>query len=323
MELESGGSRRLLRPLLIAVLLAASLAIPSYLWLTRGRDLPLTVLLDPPTYVAAPGQRVPLRLRVEPAAARREVTLTFQGPGVDVAQDQWVAPAKPGTYTVRVTARRSGTTVKDGVSFQVLAGEPDALPLERPPAPSVPPVDLARCPGRAPAIELHGEVCAGSTVVLEAPSGPTIWHREGQGPWISGSWAELVLPRQGPWPVQITSVTVPVRQPPCAWTVRRAVDGSRCQGGPRRGAVFADFSWELISPGHFRFAAKPSRTPGLRFDRYLWDFGDGSRKESTKPRVSHRFAPPLRRNHLVRLEVVAGKTRAAGLRLVIDRTVAH
>lgn len=314
MELEERRARRLLVPLLVALLLAASLAIPGYLWLTRGRDLPLRVLLDPPRYVVVGGDRVPLRLRLSPTE-RDGVELGWEGTGIDRQRRSWTAPFRPGSYTVKVTARRSGTKARDSVTFLVAAEAPR---LERPVADPAPPRDLPPCGGKRPSLRLHGAPCTGGTVVVEVVAdGPVrAWHWLEGGRVQNGVWAELVAPRGG----TLTTLVVP-GDGACAWTLRRPVGGGDCAAGPRRGAVFADFRWELVSPGHVRLAAKPSRTEGVAFERYRWDFGDGTRKETRDPQVSHRFKPPLKRWNLVTLEVVAGERAAKGSRLVVDRTV--
>jgi len=314
MELEERRTRRLALPLLVTLLLAVSLAIPGYLWLTRGRDLPLRVLLDPPRYVVVAGQRVPLRLRLTPAD-RDRVELVWEGPGLDRQRESWTAPSRPGSYTVKVTARRSGTKARDSVTFLVAAAAPR---LERPAAEPAPPRDLPPCEGKRPAVRLHGAPCTGGTVVIEVAAGGSAraWHWLDAGRPQSGMWAELVAPLSG----TLTTLVVP-EGGACAWTLRRPLGGGECVAGLLQGAVFADFRWELVSPGQVRLAAKPSRTAGVRFERYRWDFGDGTRKETRGPQVSHRFKPPLKRWNLVTLEVVAGDRTAKGLRLVVDRTV--
>ena len=185
-----------------------------------------------------------------------------------------------------------------------------------------PPAGLPPCSRPAPGIRLHGTPCAGGNLVLEltgAPPGARAWHavEGGHGRGVAGRWAELLL--------RASSSAVVSRVVPgggaCAWTVRTPLDPKGCVTGPGAAKVFADFSWQMVSPGHFRFAAKPSRTEGLVFERYLWDFGDGARKESKTPQIAHRYQGPPARWHLVRLEVVAGKGRARTLRLVVDRSV--
>ena len=349
MEIEERRlGRRLTKPVLVTLFVVGSMVLPTWLWIERGRVLPLSVLLDPPQYEVRAGRQLPLRLRLEPAAAREQVVLEWQGPGLSRTDDPgravWTAPGRPGSYTVSVTARRSGTKVKDSVTFQVTRDAP--LRLARPPSGPPPPADLPRCkerarrgasPGvraeragqtlRAPKVLVHGIPCAGGTVVLELAQTDGIsgvWHMiEGQAP-RHGAWAELVLPSKGTLPPVATLALA--REPDtardCGWTLSTRLDGKGCVAGPGSRPVFADFAWQLVGPGHYRFAAKPSRTPGVRFARYSWDFGDGTTRKTREPQLKYRYQPPLKRWHLVRLEVEGSDgSRATTVRLAVDRTV--
>jgi hypothetical protein len=351
---EQSAARRLGRTILIVVLLAASLAVPAYLWVTRGRGLPLRVVLDPPTHLVKAGGTVPLGLRILPPSAAREVQLSWEGEGIRADGETWQAPKEPGTYTVKVKARRSGTMVKDSVSFHV-SRDPGALRMVRPPTLKPRPKGLAPCDGPAPEVKLETETCAGGNVVLSVSADRPVeaWHAlDGDGgTWSArGTRAELVLPRREPWPT-VVSLVAPLRAggisaPPerpsgargteigeapragaerpktlaCAWTIRTPLSGATCRAGPGAG-VFADFTWQLRSPGQFSFAAKPARHGGPRLNRYRWDFGDGTKKTTRRPQTSHRYKPPLRRYWLVKLEVSSAAGEAKTTRLVVDRTV--
>jgi hypothetical protein len=77
----------------------------------------------------------------------------------------------------------------------------------------------------------------------------------------------------------------------------------------------------MKGPGHFRLAAKPSRTEGVTFERYIWRFDDGEQRKTRRPVVEHRFDGPRRRWHRVTLEVRGGDRSARTTRVLVDRTV--
>lgn len=314
-------SRRWLRPALVLLLLAVTVTIPTWLWMTRGRRLPLRAVLDPPSYVVAAGRTLPLRPRIQPE--RDDAVLTWSGPGV--SDGVFTAPARPGLYTVSLQVRRSGTTVEDSVSIRVTRRDPASYPLARPPAAPTPPRGEPSCEGEQPSVAVHGRPCRGATLVVElkGPAGRA-WHRwdtEGHTP-LPGRLRDLVLPpgASAGSELAVQSVLEPAGES-CLWRLRTPVTVADCRAGPRPDAVFAAYSWQMVGPGHFRFAALPLRGEAPQVTRHAWDFGDGTTRASTAPMVAHRFADPPKHYHRVKLTVETGAGSATTERVVVDRSV--
>jgi hypothetical protein len=322
-HIEERLRKRLLRPALMILLVVTALVLPTWLWVVRGRTLPLEVVLDPPVFVVKASSTVPLRPTIRPQ--REDLVPTWEGLVVrnSDGQHHFKAPDKSGLYTVTIKVRRSGSTVKDSVTFQVVADEPGSYSISRPPAPDFPP-DLPPCPAPVPArARIHGRPCKGATVVVETRGAPrsTIWHwlDEHRDQASEGRSANLLLGDHDD-KTSITSLIV-APQGNCAWSSTTVVAMESCRARPGSKAVLADFSWQMVGPGHFRFAAKPSRTPGVFYTLYHWDFGDGVQKETKSPLVAHRFKGPPRRWHRVTLRVEADKETAESVRAVMDRSV--
>jgi hypothetical protein len=283
----------------------------------------LEVVLDPPVFVVKASSTVPMRPTIRPQ--REDLMLTWEGPVVRNSDGQhyFQAPDKSGLVTVTIKVRRSGSTAEDSITFQVVEDDPGSYAVSRPPAPDSPP-DRPPCPGPVPArVRLHGRPCKGATVVVETSGAPrsTIWHwlDDHRDHTVEGRVANLLLGDHDD-KTSITSLIV-APQGNCAWrsTLPVAMDSCRARSGSK--AVLSDFSWQMVGPGHFRFAAKPSRTPGVWYKLYHWDFGDGAKKKTKTPLVAHRFEGPARRWHLVTLRVETDKESAASVRAVMDRSV--
>jgi hypothetical protein len=321
---------RLARPLLIAVLVAAVLVLPTWLWITRGRKLPLTVVLDPPTFVARAGATVPLRPRVAPAD--EELTIAWSGPGIakrdrERLEAVWRAPGEAGIYTVTIQVRRSGTVAEDSVSFQVVEASPGRYPVVRPPASRSRPEGLPSCPpaGRRPRVKILGRPCRGASLVavVEPDGAKEAWHWWAPHPEeaAEGSKADLLL--TDPEQEQELISLVVLGQPPCAWSLRTRVRLAGCEAGPRIAGerAFAAFSWQMLGPGYFRLAAKPQRNPGVKTVTYNWTFEDGTSRRTGKPQISHRFGGKPQRYRVVELEVRSDTGQARTARVLVDRSV--
>jgi hypothetical protein len=323
---------RFKRPLLLLLGVVAVVVVPTWLWFSRGRTVPLSVVLDPPRFVVQAGDRVPLRPRISPEGA--DVVVSWAGSGVHPdrggREAVWEAPAAPGIKHVVVTVRRSGTRKSDSISFHVVSKDPNKLPLSRP-APDAPPAPtgLAACPAAPPTVKLHGRPCPGANLVAQVQGAPGArswhWWGDGRAQAVPGQLANLPLGSQD----KLTSLVVPPAgstETRCAWTIVTTVKPEACQAGLDQ-PVFAAFSWQMKGPGHFRLAAKPARTKGVRFVSYRWTFDDGRERKGDKPQVSHRFGGAPRRWHLVTLEVeaqregVKERIRASAVRALYDRTV--
>jgi hypothetical protein len=323
---------RLKRPLLVLVGVVAVLVVPTWLWFHRGRTVPLSVVLDPPRFVVKTGTRVPLRPRITPEGA--DVVVSWAGSGIHPdkggQEAVWQASAEPGIQHVVVTVRRSGTRKTDSVSFHVVSKDPELLPLSRPPPDPLPaPTGLPACPGTAPTVKFHGRPCVGANLVAEVQGVPNArsWHWWGQRheQAVTGRMANVRLGSQN----KLTSLVAPPSGSPetrCVWTITTEVKPEACQAGLDQ-PVFAAFSWQMKGPGHFRLAAKPPRTTGVRVVSYRWTFDDGRERKGDKPQVSHRFGGAIKRWHLVKLEVEALKTGskdrvlASAVRALHDRSV--
>lgn len=323
---------RLVRPLLIAVLVVAVLVLPTWLWIVRGRKLPLTVVLDPPTFIVRAGTTVPLRPRVTPAS--EEVTITWKGPGI---QDRhrhrgldavWRAPEEAGIYTVSIQVRRSGTVAEDSVSLQVVEAPPEQYPVLRPPPPRSRPEGLPPCKGPPPKVKILGRPCHGANLVAMvevtgASGAKEAWHWWAARPKevVDGWKADLLLTDREQEQELISLVVL--GQPPCAWSLRTRIRLAGCEAGPRIAGerAFADFSWQMLGPGYFRLAAKPQRNPGVKTVTYHWAFEDGRSKRTGKPQISHRFSGKPQRYRVVELEVRSSTGRARTARVLVDRSV--
>ncbi len=182
MRLDDAGSGARLRPwfkpIVITLTLVAAIAIPLSLYLSRGRKVPLRVLLDTPIYVVAAGESVEIRSRIWPIS--RQVTRRWRGPGVSPkARDAtlvWTAPKTPGVYTVSLNVRYRGSHANDAISLRVLAAPLSGYPLDRPPEAkhkspllALPPCSTALRERLAPKVRLrvHGKPCLGGRVVFE------------------------------------------------------------------------------------------------------------------------------------------------------------
>lgn len=323
MHVEERLRRRLLRPALMILLVVTALLLPTWLWVIRGRKLPLEVVLDPPHFVVKASSTVPLRPTIRPR--RDDLVLTWEGSVVrnNDGEHHFQAPGKSGLYTVTVEVRRSGSTAEDSVTFQVVQDDPGSYAISRPTAPGSPP-DLPPCPGAVPfKVMLHGRPCTDAQVVVEVRGAPpsTIWHwLDGQRDQaVEGRVANLLLGDHDDTSTIRTLIVEP--KGTCAWSSATPVAMVSCQARPGSRAVMSDFSWQMVGPGHFRFAAKPSRTPGIWYKLYHWDFGDGDMKRTKTPLVAHRFKGPAKRWHLVKLRVETDKESAESVRAVMDRSV--
>jgi len=160
-------------------------------------------------------------------------------------------------------------------------------------------------------------------VDVEGAPRARVWHwlAGDQAHAVEGKKADLRLPRTGAKTLlEVVSLVVLARDH-CAWTWHTPVTVAVCESGPGVAAVFAEFTWRMLGPGDFQFAAKPSRTSGVRFERFVWDFGDGTRQQTRKPIISHRFVGQPEPWRLVKLEVQASLGRARVARVVVDRSV--
>jgi hypothetical protein len=194
----------------------------------------------------------------------------------------------------------------------------------------VAPRDLPSCAGPAPTVKVHGRPCAGAIVVAELVSERALrgwhsWAKEPNAPH-AGRLANLHVGLPAGAELVLQSLAVD-QERSCAWSVSTAMRVARCTAGPAAGPVFADFSWQMVSPAQFRFAAEPSRHPEVTFEQYRWSFGDGEHLTTHDPLVAHRFKGARERWHLVRLTVTARSSSAAGelqasaVRAVMDRSV--
>ncbi len=341
MRLEQGGGAQVgpwIKHLLVAAVVVAGVAVPAWLYYSRGRKVPLEVLLEAPRYVVSSGETLTLKSQTLPTD--RGVTRRWSGPGTNAAKGaaevRWTAPGKPGLYTVTLTAQRAGTRAKDAITLRVIAAPLSGYPLDRPPAP-LPAPTLPLCP-TAPqppplgvTTRLHGRACAGARVVLEAvrqvnqrvakrPPWPfvtsTWWQVDGGVQ--RGRFAELRLPAQGK---TVATLAFRVFGTPCLRRVVRAIEvDTSCRAAPRAKGLVADFGGRLVSPGAFQLTAKPPRPPTAAV--YSWQLEPGVIKKTNTPRLVHRFSK-RRASYVVRLTVEAGPERASAVRLLRDRTYRH
>jgi hypothetical protein len=324
----------------VLLVIVAAIAVPLWLYHSRGRKVPLEVLLEAEHYVVPSGETITLRSRVLPID--RDVTRRWSGPGTTKAGQRgeltWTAPSKPGLYTVALAAQRAGSRADDAITVRVIAAPLMGYPLDRLPAPPTAPT-LPVCP--PPSMPqplgvmttLHGKPCAGARVVLEVTRRPdsagerppwsfvsSIWQIDGAVQ--RGRFAELRLPTSGQVAAKL------VLQAPntgCLHQLVRTIDvDTSCSGGPfdRQGrptGLVADFAGRLVSPGSFQLAAKPPRPPTAAV--YTWQLEQAVTKKTNEPRLVHRFSK-RQASYLVRLTIEAGPKRASAVRLLRDRTFA-
>jgi len=315
---------------LISLVLAA-IMMPIYFWYHHGRKVPLRITLNASQYVVSQGQKVALFVDIIPATGEA-VSVTFSNPDVKAtsALSGTLIAKHPGSHTITAFARRAGAQAKDAIMLQVLE-KPLASYGRRTPAQSQrTPDTLPDCPPpkepsktKALSAKIIGEPCRGANIViaLDGPKKMTdeIWHRVGDdvSSYRAGRMANIRLAKDATGELTISSM---VRQEIQCWrTLQTKVTVKDCDAGPRPDAVFADFTWQLVGPGHFRAAAKLARGKGGQFDRYRWSFGDGKKKNLKTPATAHscELRPDF---HLVTLTVVRGKESATTQRAVFDRT---
>lgn len=319
----------LLRPLAIGCALAVAVGLPLWLYQTRGRKLPLTVLLVAERSVVGVGQEVTVASRLRPA--ERHVERQWFGPGVPAAQPapasfRWRAPAKPGVYTLRLRVRRSGHFAEDAISLQVVAKPPSSLPLQRPAPPAKAPSTPLCAPEKTAALQkssaliAHGRVCAGLRIVAELRRakregwGPT-WLGLTSGPLARGRLRELWVPA-GPATLRARFLD---REQRCVHELSQPLPLTPGCVTPTKDALRADFGWQLRGPGDFVLLAKPPRPPAAAV--YQWDLGDGQLRTTNRASLPYRYTGKAQRYRIVRLSMQVGSRRASTLRLLIDRTV--
>lgn len=305
----------------VMLMLAFAVALPSWLYYKRGRKLPLRVLLEAERYVVAVGQDVPITVRVLPSDAKLD-ELRWEGPGKisgSGTRVSWKAPSRPGVASLRFAARRGATYSDDEISLKVLPRAPESYPLSAPPSPLKPPPAGALCtpPGSASFV-VHGSRCRGARAVVELKSDASwrrVWLRA-KGRTTRGRFRELRLSKQ-PGVVHRVSATIVDGARACVHRFETRVAVEDCVGGPRADALFADFQWELASPGLFRLAAKPPRA-GQKRVTYRWTI-EGKTSQSDKPQQMIRLGQRARHT-LVRLEIGADGARASTIGLLEDRS---
>lgn len=318
----------LLRRLTIGAALAAAVALPLWLYQTRGRKLPLTVLVVAERTVVATGQEVTIASRLRPAD--RHVERQWFGPGVPAAKPapasfRWRAPAKPGVYTLRLRVRRSGRFAEDAISLQVVAKPLSELPQERPTPPAKVPKAPLCAPAKTAALQkssaliAHGRVCPGLRIVAELRRAKGSW-----GPiWLGltaetldrGRLRELWVPA-GPATLRARFFD---RAERCVHELSQPLPLAPDCMAAAKAALRADFGWQLRGPGDFVLLAKPPRPPVAAV--YQWDLGDGQLRTTNRASLPYRYTGKAQRYRIVRLTMQVGSRRASTLRLLIDRTV--
>ncbi|MCA9667723.1 MAG: PKD domain-containing protein [Myxococcales bacterium] len=352
MRLEGAGApkperARRLGSAALVLAVAAAIVVPAVLYYTRGRKLPLRVLLEAQRYVVGIGERVALTLRVEPKTSEK-VELSLEGAKkISDTAGELVAPTKIGLHTVTLIARVSGTRVKSSITIRVV---PRALskykPLRPPPAssqanqptsqatsqpasrPSTAPAPTASC--AADKVIVHGTPCAGCVVSVERVVGKDersvvrTAHRLA-GVTESeryGRVATLTIPRTSK-PSSALRIETEIVRRGDGGTLARCTQTRKLPVLPAS-ALSADFRWQLISPGYFRLAARPPRSGDASKVSYSWRFDDNSAERTlNKPRFAHRFSGKRQRYHLVTLTVTRGAASASATRVLVDRTVSR
>jgi hypothetical protein len=360
MRVEDTGAKAIfkkaLRPAAIVTMLAAAIAIPTWLYHARGRKLPIAVVLTAKRYVIGPGEALTIRSRLLPKGA--SVERYWRGPGVVSGSGKairWKAPAEPGLYTISLRVRRSASYAEDAISIRV-ADRPFAK-LPRPEVATAPELPKwPACPqpdgmGSPTKITLLVPPCAGQRLLVAVPSKPVPWmYLSGHSARARfGSHAELRLPKtiSKDEPVELFVVQANESQH-CLQTTRQPIAVERCepeqattrpasrpspssqpssQPSSRPSArpngstapLIAEFQWELISRSGFRLRARPQHEahPAVR---YRWQLDPKTTRETKLPLLAHEFKTESR-YHVVKLTVVAGGKKAHTARLLVDRTI--
>lgn len=316
-------SARLRRPLTIVLVVLVVLVAPTWLWLVRGRRLPVRVLVSANRYVAPAGAKVALTARIMPVVQDAKVLWSGTGVAGRGSRASWKLPHQPGVYTASLTVRRAGSVASDAISVRVITPAQDARSVDRPSPRPAPPADLPRCqPGlTGRRATLHGQPCLGANIVAQLEPTPHqqawFWWADTPGAPLRGPMANLRLRHNAAARDLVVAIHEQRRR--CIHLTHQRISVLPCTAGPSR-ELFADFSWQLISPGVFRLAAKPPRI--AHDDRrvvYRWAFGDGKARELSEPATVHRFQDN-KSQHLVTLLVQVGQHQARAVKAVTDRS---
>ena len=363
MRLDNAGSGAQLRPwfkpIAVTLLLVAAIAIPLSLYLSRGRKVPLRVLLDTPIYVVATGESTEIRSRVWPIS--RQVTRRWRGPGVSpkahAATLVWTAPRTPGVYTISLDVRYRGSHAKDAISLRVLAAPLLGYPLDRPPEAkhkspllALPPCSTALRERLAPRVSLrvHGKPCLGGRIVVEVTTSPDHPRRPQKTRAASPTSRRTTVARQSTFAAFATvALQTAHRNHDSPWLEVRLPRQSKTNSIPVEILLVPHDARCLIRVTHAvaldRTCDGAAHAKGLVADInwhltgpsafvltakpprpptaaiYRWKLGLHHTRVTTKPRIAYEF-PDRRATYLIGLTIEAGPQRAHGVRLLHDRT---